>query len=88
MLFGITRFPGIVNQAAGMNMLTPRADIDVVTHRMYRNDALGFTILFGLVGAGRSELMKGLFGGSRITSGQLYIDGQAKQADNFTAAYR
>lgn len=33
--------------------------------------------LFGLVGAGRSELMKGLFGGSRITSGQVYIDGQA-----------
>lgn len=32
--------------------------------------------LFGLVGAGRSELMKGLFGGTRITSGQVYIDGQ------------
>ncbi|MGF7449280.1 ATP-binding cassette domain-containing protein, partial [Klebsiella michiganensis] len=33
--------------------------------------------LFGLVGAGRSELMKGLFGGSRITGGQVYIDGEA-----------
>lgn len=33
--------------------------------------------MFGLVGAGRSELMKGLFGGSRITGGQVYIDGQA-----------
>ena len=32
--------------------------------------------LFGLVGAGRSELMKGLFGGTRITSGQVSIDGQ------------
>jgi ABC-type dipeptide/oligopeptide/nickel transport system ATPase component len=32
--------------------------------------------LFGLVGAGRSELMKGLFGGSRITGGQVYIDGR------------
>ncbi|WP_117119114.1 ATP-binding cassette domain-containing protein, partial [Klebsiella pneumoniae] len=32
--------------------------------------------LFGLVGAGRSELMKGLFGGTRITGGQVYIDGQ------------
>jgi L-arabinose transport system ATP-binding protein len=28
-------------------------------------------------GAGRSELMKGLFGGTRITGGQVYIDGQA-----------
>lgn len=33
--------------------------------------------LFGLVGAGRSELMKGLFGGNRITGGQVYIDGEA-----------
>jgi L-arabinose transport system ATP-binding protein len=32
--------------------------------------------LFGLVGAGRSELMKGLFGGTRITGGQVYIDGR------------
>lgn len=32
--------------------------------------------LFGLVGAGRSELMKGLFGGTRITGGQVWIDGQ------------
>ncbi|WP_435945432.1 L-arabinose ABC transporter ATP-binding protein AraG [Dryocola sp. BD586] len=33
--------------------------------------------LFGLVGAGRSELMKGLFGGTRITGGQVWIDGEA-----------
>ncbi len=32
--------------------------------------------LFGLVGAGRSELMKGLFGGTRIGEGQVYIDGE------------
>lgn len=32
--------------------------------------------LFGLVGAGRSELMKGMFGGTRITSGQVLIDGE------------
>lgn len=33
--------------------------------------------LFGLVGAGRSELMKGLFGGTRITGGQVFLDGNA-----------
>lgn len=33
--------------------------------------------LFGLVGAGRSELMKGVFGGTRITGGRVWIDGQA-----------
>jgi len=32
--------------------------------------------LFGLVGAGRSELMKGLFGGTRITRGRVLLDGQ------------
>ena len=32
--------------------------------------------LFGLVGAGRSELMKGLFGGTRITGGEVFIDGR------------
>jgi len=32
--------------------------------------------LFGLVGAGRSELMKGMFGGTRITGGQVSIDGK------------
>lgn len=32
--------------------------------------------LFGLVGAGRSELMKGLFGGTRITGGKVSIDGK------------
>lgn len=32
--------------------------------------------LFGLVGAGRSELMKGLFGATRINGGQVLIDGQ------------
>ena len=32
--------------------------------------------LFGLVGAGRSELMKAIFGGSRILAGTIEIDGQ------------
>ncbi|WP_034920046.1 L-arabinose ABC transporter ATP-binding protein AraG [Shimwellia blattae] len=32
--------------------------------------------LFGLVGAGRSELMKGLFGATQITGGQVLIDGK------------
>ena len=32
--------------------------------------------LFGLVGAGRSELMKGLFGATRLISGELRLDGE------------
>ncbi|NDJ58035.1 L-arabinose ABC transporter ATP-binding protein AraG [Enterobacteriaceae bacterium 4M9] len=32
--------------------------------------------LFGLVGAGRSELMKGLFGATKISAGKVWIDGE------------
>lgn len=32
--------------------------------------------LFGLVGAGRSELLKGIFGATRITGGQVLLDGK------------
>ncbi|UQZ89855.1 L-arabinose ABC transporter ATP-binding protein AraG [Deltaproteobacteria bacterium Smac51] len=32
--------------------------------------------LFGLVGAGRSEFLKGVFGGSKKTAGQVFIDGR------------
>ncbi len=44
--------------------------------------------LFGLVGAGRSELMKGLFGGTRITGGQVYIDGQPISIEKPSQAIR
>ncbi|WP_312273519.1 L-arabinose ABC transporter ATP-binding protein AraG [Pseudescherichia sp.] len=44
-----------------------------VSFSVKRGEIVG---LFGLVGAGRSELMKGLFGGTRITAGQLIIDGK------------
>jgi len=32
--------------------------------------------LFGLVGAGRSELMKGLFGATKLKAGQVFLDGE------------
>lgn len=44
-----------------------------VSFSVRRGEIVG---LFGLVGAGRSELMKGLFGGTRITAGQLIVDGK------------
>jgi len=44
-----------------------------VSFSVKRGEIVG---LFGLVGAGRSELMKGLFGGTRITAGQLIIVGK------------
>jgi len=44
--------------------------------------------LFGLVGAGRSELMKGLFGATRLTSGELWLDGKKLQINEPIEAIR
>lgn len=44
--------------------------------------------LFGLVGAGRSELMKGIFGGTKITGGEIFIDGQRVTIDKPAQAIR
>lgn len=44
-----------------------------ISLRVRRGEIVG---LFGLVGAGRSELMKALFGATRITAGEVAIDGQ------------
>ncbi len=54
-----------------------RSKLRACVRRSVSRYAVGEIVgLFGLVGAGRSELMKGLFGGTRITGGQVYIDGQ------------
>ena len=53
--------------------LTRQGVFHDVSFSVRRGEILGVA---GLVGAGRSELMKGLFGGTRITGGQVYIDGQ------------
>ncbi|EMH4162271.1 L-arabinose ABC transporter ATP-binding protein AraG [Pluralibacter gergoviae] len=44
-----------------------------ISLRVRRGEIVG---LFGLVGAGRSELMKALFGATCITAGEVAIDGQ------------
>lgn len=44
-----------------------------VSFKLYENEILGF---FGLVGAGRTELMRGLFGIDPIREGEIYIRGK------------
>jgi len=44
--------------------------------------------LFGLVGAGRSELMKGLFGATRLISGEVSLDGETLRISEPSDAIR
>lgn len=46
---------------------------DQITLNVKQGEIVG---LFGLVGAGRSELLQGLFGSTRITSGRVLLDNQ------------
>ncbi|MET3925818.1 sugar ABC transporter ATP-binding protein [Devosia sp. 2618] len=48
-----------------------------INFSLHRGEILG---LYGLVGAGRTELARALLGLGRIRSGELLIDGEAKQA--------
>jgi ABC-type sugar transport system ATPase subunit len=41
--------------------------------KLYKGEVLGLT---GLVGAGRSELLQGIFGMDKVISGEVYIDGE------------
>ncbi len=50
-----------------------RAEFDDIGFALRRGEILGF---YGLVGAGRSELMQALFGITRATSGAVRIDGR------------
>ncbi|MCQ5129425.1 sugar ABC transporter ATP-binding protein [Butyricicoccus faecihominis] len=44
-----------------------------ISFQLHRGEILGFS---GLVGAGRSELMRAIFGLDAYTSGEIYIDGK------------
>ncbi len=47
---------------------------DPVSIKLYRGEILGIA---GLVGAGRSELVRAIFGADKKKSGQIFIDGEA-----------
>ncbi|WP_229262171.1 sugar ABC transporter ATP-binding protein [Duganella guangzhouensis] len=53
--------------------LSHPSEFDEVSFSLRRGEVLGF---YGLVGAGRSEVMQGLFGLTSDVSGEIRIDGQ------------
>lgn len=50
-----------------------------VNFSAYRGEVLGFS---GLVGAGRTEIMRALFGADKIDGGKIFIDGKEVQIRN------
>lgn len=50
-----------------------------VSFKLHRGEVLGFA---GLVGAGRSETMRILFGADKLSSGEIYVDGKFKNIKN------
>ena len=56
-----------------------------VSFDVARGEIVGF---FGLVGAGRSELLKVIFGAAPIESGQISVSGQSVSIKSPTAAIR
>ncbi|MNC79721.1 hypothetical protein D3C75_1322800 [compost metagenome] len=45
MMIGIAGLPPFVDQATGAQAVAPCADVDVVTHRVHRDDAVRLAIL-------------------------------------------
>lgn len=69
-----------VFRAEGLSHPTEFEDISFTVHQ---GEILGF---YGLVGAGRTEVMKALFGLSEQSSGQLFLNGETVNIDTPAAA--
>jgi ribose transport system ATP-binding protein len=54
-----------------------------VSFKLYRGEVLG---LYGLVGAGRTELAHALIGAARITDGELLVDGKPARPKDVSTA--
>ena len=54
-----------------------------VSLKLYRGEVLG---LYGLVGAGRTELAHALIGAAKITAGELQVDGKPARPKDVTTA--
>jgi rhamnose transport system ATP-binding protein len=63
--------------------LTRTGDYRDVSFQLRRGEILGF---FGLVGAGRTEIARAIFGTERADSGEMLINGQAAEIDSPSTA--
>lgn len=72
----------VVLEAKG---LTRNGYFEDISFSVRQGEVLGF---FGLVGAGRSEVMKALFGADRLHAGEIYINGEKAVIRSPSAAIR
>ncbi len=56
-----------------------------ISFKVHQGEVLGF---FGLVGAGRSEVMTSLFGVNRLDSGEVYVEGKKHNFNDTTEAIK
>ncbi len=56
--------------------LSTEAGVKGINFSLYPGEILG---LYGLIGAGRTELARGIFGADKITSGDILIEGKSVQ---------
>ncbi|MBR3276034.1 MAG: sugar ABC transporter ATP-binding protein [Eubacterium sp.] len=71
-LYGIERFP-FGDEVLRCEHLTRQGVFEDVSFSVRAGEILGFA---GLVGAGRSEVMRALFGVDRLDAGEIYIEGE------------
>ena len=64
--------------------LSKRGKYHDISFQLHRGEILGFA---GLVGAGRSEVMRAVFGLEPADSGEIYIDGEKKRIRDTTDAF-
>ncbi|MCR4843304.1 MAG: sugar ABC transporter ATP-binding protein [Eubacterium sp.] len=63
--------------------LTSKGVFEDISFEVRKGEVVGF---FGLVGAGRSEIMRAIFGVDKYDSGEVLLDGKPLKAHNPTAA--
>ncbi len=56
-----------------------------VSFKAYKNEILGFS---GLVGAGRTELMRAVFGADKFDSGEIYMHGKKVKINSIRSAIK
>jgi rhamnose transport system ATP-binding protein len=68
-----TRYSAIGKTVLSVEGLSHPTEFDDISFKLRRSEILGF---YGLVGAGRSEVMQALFGITKTSAGKIDLDGQ------------